>query len=600
MVTRVGVAAAPNTPASAVPSSTEALPPPVAVGGRGGGSPHSASEFPSARAQRIEALVVNGVSAAVYITAAVLLDFVYRSFVDDGVSRLANGFYVLYARDPHLAAIGFVWTPLTSMADLVVLVFKPLWPALATHAFAGGVAAALAMVGAVHQLRSTLAEWRVSTVARLVVVALFALNPMVVFFGANGMSEALLMFTLLSTTRYLLRWVRDDEDVRSLVYAGVALAFAYLARNETLAAVALSTVLVFALGLARTRATTNEDSNSSGITGAMTDAVVYVAPFVAAFVGWLGAAYLIVKDPFLQFKANAMQVQESGFRPGTIAERLSHEAGALGHLMPLLPIIAIGALVVAWRRRDPQVLVPMAVVGGTLAFDLAGYASGQLFPWLRYYILAIPLGALLFGYVLSPDRSESATVLAARPLRRNRARLTGVVAVVAVTLTTLGPSLPISAMGMLSPTVGRGETVQALGFIFHAHPDAQDRASAIRYDHILALDSAIRAMHLREGSIVVDNNVACIPDILTTIGYNKVFVIPNDRDFQKILADPLVFHAHYLLAPSRSLFGDLVNTAYPDLGAAGNGVTELVRKFPAAGGCDELRLYRVIGHPQGA
>jgi hypothetical protein len=268
--------------------------------------------------------------------------------------------------------------------------------------------------------------------------------------------------------------------------------------------------------------------------------------------------------------------------------------------MPLLPIIAIGALVVAWRRRDPQVLVPLAVVGGTLAFDLAGYASGQLFPWLRYYILAIPLGALLLGYVLSPGRSGSATVLAARTMRPKRRRLIELLAVVALTLVALGPSLPTSAVGMLSPTVGKGETVQALGFIFHSHPDAQDRANSIRYDHILALDSAIRDMHLREGSIVVDNNVACIPDILTTIGDNKVFVIPNDRDFQKILADPLVFHAHYLLAPARSLFGDLVNTAYPELGAAENGVTELVRSFPADGGCDELQLYRVIGHPQGA
>ena len=82
---------------------------------------------------RREGFVVGVLAAGVYLTAAILLDFVYLSMPGDAVSRMANGFYALYSRDPHLAAIGFVWTPLTSMADLVVLLFKGVWPSLATH-----------------------------------------------------------------------------------------------------------------------------------------------------------------------------------------------------------------------------------------------------------------------------------------------------------------------------------------------------------------------------------------------------------------------------------------------------------------------------------
>src|SRR5450631_3240482 len=48
---------------------------------------------------------------AVYLVLGVLLDFHYQTFALDAVSRLANGFYLLYSRDPHLAAVGFVWNP---------------------------------------------------------------------------------------------------------------------------------------------------------------------------------------------------------------------------------------------------------------------------------------------------------------------------------------------------------------------------------------------------------------------------------------------------------------------------------------------------------
>ena len=33
----------------------------------------------------------------------------------DALSRVANGYYTLFSRDPHLAAVGFVWNPLPSL-----------------------------------------------------------------------------------------------------------------------------------------------------------------------------------------------------------------------------------------------------------------------------------------------------------------------------------------------------------------------------------------------------------------------------------------------------------------------------------------------------
>jgi hypothetical protein len=81
----------------------------------------------------------------------------------------------------------------------------------------------------------------------------------------------------------------------------------------------------------------------------------------------------------------------------------------------------------------------------------------------------------------------------------------------------------------------------------------------------------------------------------------KVFVIPNDRDFQKVLADPLTFHAHYIIVPPST--GTNVNTAtvkaYPTLYDTGAGFATMVHQFNPSGTglCPTLRLYRVTGHP---
>ena len=61
---------------------------------------------------------------------------------------------------------------------------------------------------------------------------------MILLYAGNGMSEGLYLFTLLASTRYLLRWIRGG-DLRSLAYAAVALAFSYLTRNEAAMAAVL-------------------------------------------------------------------------------------------------------------------------------------------------------------------------------------------------------------------------------------------------------------------------------------------------------------------------------------------------------------------------
>ena len=54
----------------------------------------------------------------------------------DGVSRVAIANRILFSRDPHLAAVGFVWSPLPELVLVPLVALKSLWPALVQEAFA--------------------------------------------------------------------------------------------------------------------------------------------------------------------------------------------------------------------------------------------------------------------------------------------------------------------------------------------------------------------------------------------------------------------------------------------------------------------------------
>lgn len=59
---------------------------------------------------------------------------------------------MLFSRDPHLAAIGFIFTPLTAMVQIPAVAIRPLWPDMAERAFSGTIMSSMFMAGAVVQV----------------------------------------------------------------------------------------------------------------------------------------------------------------------------------------------------------------------------------------------------------------------------------------------------------------------------------------------------------------------------------------------------------------------------------------------------------------
>jgi hypothetical protein len=591
---------APATPARWVPS--------VGSGTEGPARfqhPRARPDRPWRRRLLSEGTAVYVLSFGAFSTVAMLLDFKYFSFPGDAVSRMANGFYIFHSRDPHLAAVGFVWNPLSSIADLPLLLFNSVWPDLASHNVAGTMMSAVAMAGAVYQLHAILREWKVQPLPRLVMTALFAVNPMILLYGGNGMSEAGYLFTTIATTRYLLRWLRNN-DLKSLAYAAIALGFGYLQRNECVGAAALAGPLV--LWVAFIRSTGDRRTRTWA---ALTDFTIFVIPLVTTVVGWAVASYVITGQAFGQFTSqygNSAQLANSHIASGHYAVRIAHEARDLAFIGPAIPVVVITALVVAVARRNLfQLLGIAAVLGGILGFSLGGYLDNSVFPWFRFYIAAIPIQVLLVGSLFavpSPIRHKPTEGDASpRPAgsvstRRAVVRTSTAILATLVAIVLLVPSVIGTGRGMLNPKVGIEESVD-IGYIFNKHQSAQDVDYKGAYGRVVTISSYLDDMHLPVGDLIADTADSCVPSIVTNVDDPRMFVITNDRDFQRVLADPLTFHAHYyLVSISKGASADEVDVAYPTTSSRANW-SHLIHTFQGRGACGGLYLYKVTGHPQG-
>jgi hypothetical protein len=290
--------------------------------------------------------------------------------------------------------------------------------------------------------------------------------------------------------------------------------------------------------------------------------------------------------------------QEGRLAHKTFHGRILYEVHAIESLAPFLPLLLIVAVVLAFWRRDPRVFAPVTVLGGALGFDMASYMANGIQDYLRYWIVAVPLGVMLLGGLVAAVQTPHRPHGTANETdgSRHSSQIYGLLLALCLVLVVMIPTTMKTGSAMLNPNIGV-EEVPEMGFIFKAHPNAADLKYANAYPQALALGSYFVSLHLPDGDIVVDNSAGCIPMMIVTSGQPKLFVIPNDRDFQRILADPITFHVRYILEPDpASVPVSAPNITYPNLWSSGAGFTKMVHQFAARGPCAQFRLFRVLHH----
>jgi len=540
-------------------------------------------------------------AAATYLGFGYWLQ-VHNGFIlGDALSRDLAAESVIFSRDPHLAAIGFIFTPLTAMIEVPIIALEPVFPELAARAFAGSVMSALFMAGAVVQILSIgtdrgLPRWFSVTIAML-----FAVNPMIVFYGSNAMSEAPFIFFTTWAVRRLILWMADDDVHHLIAAGGIAMGLAYLTRYDAVACIAAAGILVAVTTYRRA-------PTHPRVRRALLDMTVVSAPGVASFLGWAVASWLITGEAFAQFTSrygNSAILEQSGAVQVGFGSGLLFAITCILLLAPVLVPLIIRAGVIRGRRPNWAMMVPpLAIFGSALAFQALSYALGSTFPFLRFYIIAIPLTATIAllavpdGVFVTPVRrgrhAPEPTAVPATSTSTSSGNRIGYAGVAM----TFALCVPIAAWGMSLPQYAPQE--YALGAMINPAPDSVSprKATEHRIARTFSTERQIARylddLNLPEGSVVTDTVYGFA--IIAASRHPKTFVIPSDPDFVRLLNDPSAAGVEYLLVvpPTGRGVSDAVNQRYPTLYNTGADIATLELEMPNDGeNQPNWRLYRV-------
>jgi hypothetical protein len=523
--------------------------------------PHPRTKFP------IENTLLFALALAFYIVIANYFVFHLHYLINDAYARIDNAFDVLFTRDPHLAAIGFVWPPLPSFLMLPIIAFKGFWPALVTKGFAGSIEAAIFSAGTVVLFNSGLKWAGVVRGMRWVFCLAWMINPMIFIYAAQGMAEASFIFFFTSSILVFLRWC-DSRRASLLPLMGLLAGLGCLCRVEMFV-VTLFLGICVVVRTVRWRVSWREVE---------TAALLYALPAILMIMLWVGSMAIIMRDPLFFIHAQSPVGATNGGAPhptGLInipkwADSVKFVATHSILLFPaIIPaVLMLGARLLMKRNRLPGIML-LALGTPVALVDVYELTFGGLSTTLRYQIFVIPFAFIVCVYVLRSLRSKHAVLSSLAAL--------GMVTVLGlsniVTAETVGdPRLSIDEVQVVAALTNNSTVEETTG------PNAIDIGATIA-PRVEALDT--------DHGLIACDSTTCFPIILNAAN-PKTFVVTSDRDFQAVAAQPQVYHVEYFLVQNSGR--DELNLIYPGLWEDGGGFS--VRVGDVGGG---WRLYRITG-----
>ncbi len=478
------------------------------------------------------------------IGMAYILFFVLRIGNSDALSRTANAYYVLYSRDPHLAAIGFIWPPLPSILQLPLL---PITKALNIIPFTGNIVSALSGAACLVMMNKLLINMNVTTPIRWILVALLQFHPYTWYLFSAGMSEAVFLFFILTT---LFGLSILPESMRSWVIVGFSLAAAFFTRYETLAMIVGVVLAVFII---MWEIDSEWKAKSEGLLIA-----ILLPPFYGIAL-WIFFNWTLMSDPFYflhsQFSlSNAADIAKIAgvshpYYRGWENLLESFRIGITRSYQQCIayPVLGIFAFISILQHQDRKGMGMFLAMISITAFTVLQVFQGSLASWMRYWFYAAPFLLVMAGIIQKNliykwrflfNLLVIALFIASTPLLLN--------------------SMHNSQMGSdeqrLSALILDPEKEVALrekdGFWVYLN-DAPIVAEAV--DNFS-----------EDGLVLVDSNSSF--SVIMESGYPKRLVSSNDSDYFTVLNDP-IGKATFILVLDPAAVGiqNTINIAYPSL-----------------------------------
>ncbi len=510
---------------------------------------------------------------ALSVIFGAILVFYYHVMQNDAFSRVMDAYYVIF-HGFHLAAMGFVWNPLPSLMELPLVMLSSLWKPLITDAFAGNIVSALTAGVAAFYFTRILHQFGVSRAYRSLWLLIYVLNPMILLYEANGMSDCMMVAMMLASLEGALRFAKT-LSIRALISSAVWLAITFLTRYEAVP-FAFFLGLGILIGLLRTR------TKVSKIAGVI---IVLALPITYAGILWMLLNWVIMGNPFYfadSSYSNAAQMATGVYTTPITVMAHRHLFTALkvvtyfGELFPpVLPALALTVILAVRRKFDIQALV---LIGATVAVPLLQLEllyKGSSAAWDRYFITYIPMGFVLIAYLYSllPQAMKSWA------------------GALAVLIFLVGDFQTWQALQTQGLGHGNRVLVQALqsGRLLSGTQTAQSRLVTL---------STMAIAHHEANYINTHPKMIVLLDTFQNYGVvpwiqnHNQLVITNDTNFQSVLNNPRG-RVTAILDPPSSGLGNLtaINVRYPTMYAGKVPWTRLIKTFQNGD-----HLYRVLGN----
>lgn len=364
--------------------------PPVSKGGDNG-----------AQIFRRENLIIGVLLFACYLIGGYYIRF-YRGYLPgDAISRLVSAWLVSQGTVVKFSSIGFVWPPIPTL----LLIPWALTPSLFQNWMAVVVVSALSMAVACIMVGQIASICRISTWWRRVFVFLFAVNPLVIIFAINGMSEAILMAATLIACFWLIRFWQTSRNSH-LIFSAAFFGLLPLIRYE-FALISAWSGLVILLLLWEKRHQFTREKFGQFLEGVL---LAYSSLAIYPFFLWVIANWFIMGSPFYflvnnRSNANVAEFQLADY--GIITTPLNSfqiTFQAWFWTFPVGLIASVALILLGWKKKSNFLigfgLMPLIVP----ALQFLLLISRSNVPLLRYFVMVVPLGlvvSMVFLYAFS-------------------------------------------------------------------------------------------------------------------------------------------------------------------------------------------------------
>ena len=459
------------------------------------------------RRRRWEIYFLAIVATYIYALVGWWLKYHYNFTIFDATARTNDAKEMIFSRDPHAAAIGVYWMPLPTLVQVPLLaILEPLRHPeyagpLSTAIFGGGT---LAVLGRICQ------DLGLSRLTGFATTLVYGINPIVIYYAANGMSEGAEFFFLAVALWGLLRFLKDDRN-SSAVIAATGLAGLTMSKYEAAPIILVISLVLLLLHLRKLpRGQWHEPALNMAI-------IVLPSIFFASL--WLGYQKLILGSFFAFRHVTINTGNDAAPTVKKLVGDVPATAQFVGHwiflFFPAVLLVLPLLILPPWRRM----LGGFAVAAvGFLAIATTGFYiySGHSVGEPRYFTPVIIIGTVAVISIAArlPQRSFSHAVIDPA---------------IVLAIFVSGYSGAYAEANSHTSLEGEQRVFKLIDGVYDDHPDYHD-SSESSMQAARKLDSLIKS----GDRVLIDERYSAQVNLFSS--KSGQIVINSDRDYEQLVS----------------------------------------------------------------